>query len=185
MSSLDGCVRLSDGLRAESVVHPVGVYNRVRGSRHWHVAHPRHTTHPDVPDVLVHTCLRHDHLVILRSLHIVHTGSGGTRLLVRLVLRGMTLGSGLDWLVGLLLWLLLGSGTGCAGRGGRGVTLGVRVTALVHYGVFAIPILERDQYIHIQMREELSGGTGVWGRELFREVEKMQDVVPCTRLMCL
>ena len=54
------------------------------------------------------------------------------RLLVRLMLRGETLGDILDRLARLLLWRLLRSSTGGAGRGGRAITLGVRVAALVH-----------------------------------------------------
>lgn len=107
---------------------------------------------------------------------------------MRLVLRGEALRGGLDRLarlLWLLLWLLLGSGTGGTGRGGRRVTLSVRVVALVQYSVFAVPIFERDQYIHIQMGEKLGGGARVWGRKLFREVKQLQDVVPCTRLMGL
>ena len=61
----------------------------------------------------------------------------------------------------------------------------MRVSALVHYRVFAVPVFERDQHVHIQMREELGGRTRVWGRELFREVKQLQDIVPCTRLMDL
>ena len=165
-STLHRYMRLSDGLRPESV-HPIGVEDRIRSSRHWHVTHPMHTTHPDVSDVLIHSGLRHGHLVVLRRpLHVVHPRSGGARLVVRLVLRRKTLRRSLNLLVGLLLWLLvlLGSGSGGRGRGGRRVTLGVRVAALVHYRVFAIPIFERDQYIHVQVREELGGGTRVWGR---------------------
>ena len=94
------------------------------------------------------------------------------RLLVRLVLGEKTLGGGLDLLAGLLLlWLLLGSVSGSAGRGGRTVTLGVRVAAFVHYGVFAIPVFEWDQYIHVQLCEELGRGARIWGRELFGEVK--------------
>jgi len=90
---------------------------------------------------------------------------------VRLMLRGKALGRSLDLLVGLLLRLLLGSGPGGTGRGGRRVTLGVRVAALVHYRVLAIPIFERDQYVHIEMCKKLGGGSRVWGRKLFWEVE--------------
>ena len=170
MNPLYGCMRLTDRLCPESVVHSVGVDSRVWSSRHWHIAHPRHTTHPHVPDVLVHTPLRHDHRVVLRPLHVVHTRSRSAGLLVWLVLGGKTLGSGLGLLVRLLLWLLLLRG-GCTGRGGRGITLGVRVPAFVHRGVLAIPVFERDQYVHVQMGEELGSGAGVWGRELFGEVK--------------
>jgi hypothetical protein len=93
------------------------------------------------------------------------------RLLVRLVLGEKSLGGGLDLLARLLLWWLLGSVSGSAGRGGGTVTLGVRVAAFVHYGVFAIPIFERDQYIHVQLCEELGSGARIWGRELFGEVK--------------
>ena len=68
---------------------------------------------------------------------------------MRLVLRGKTLGSILNLLARLLLWWLLGSGSGGVGRGGRRITLGMRVAALIHYGVFAIPIFERDQDAHV------------------------------------
>ena len=88
-----------------------------------------------------------------------------------LMLRGKTLGGSLNLLVGLLLWRLLGGCSGGTGRGGRRVTLGVGITALVHYRVLAIPIFERDQYVHVQMCEKLGGGTRVWGRELLWEVE--------------
>jgi hypothetical protein len=104
---------------------------------------------------------------------------------VRLMLRGKTLGSVLDWLTVLLLLRLLGRGSGGIGRGGRRVTLGMRVTALVHRGIFAIPIFERDQDAHVQLREELGGRKGIWGRKLFREVKQLQDVMPCTSLMGL
>jgi len=86
---------------------------------------------------------------------------------VGLVLRRKALGRSLNLLVGLLLWrLLLGGCSGGTGRGGRRVTLGVWVAALVHYRVLAIPIFERDQYVHVQMCEKLGGGTRVWGRKL-------------------
>ena len=104
---------------------------------------------------------------------------------MRLMLRVKTLGSVLDLLARLLLWRLLGSGPGGTGRGGRGKTLGMRVAALIHDGVFAIPIFERDEHVHIQLREELGGRTRVRGRKLFREVKQLQDIVPCTRLMGL
>ena len=104
---------------------------------------------------------------------------------MRLMLRGETLGVVLDLLARLLLWWLLGSGTGGAGRGGRRITLGMWVAALIHYGVFAIPIFERDQDAHVQLREELGGRKSVWGRKLFRKVKQLRDVVPCTRLMGL
>jgi len=90
---------------------------------------------------------------------------------VRLMLRGKALGRSLDLLVWLLLWRLLGIGSGGIGRGGRRITLGVGVAALVHYRVFAIPIFERDQYVHVQLCEKLGGGTRVWGRKLLWEVE--------------
>ena len=178
--ALHSDMRLSDRLAPERVVHPVGVVDRIRGTRHRHVAHPVHTTQPHVSDVLVHTRLRHGHLVILLSLHVAHpTRSGGARLVVGLVLGGKTLGRSLDLLVRLLLWLLLlllwllllwllllGGGRGGTGRGGRRVTLGVGVAALVHYRVLAIPIFERDQYAHVQMCKKLGGGTRVWGWKL-------------------
>ena len=101
------------------------------------------------------------------------------------MLRGDTLGRVLDLLIRLLLWWLLGSGTGGTGRSGWVVTLGVCVVALVHNRVFAIPFFKRNQHAHIQLREELGGRTRVRGRELFREVKQLQEVVPCTRLMNL
>jgi hypothetical protein len=93
------------------------------------------------------------------------------RLLVGLVLRKESLGGGLDLLAGLLLLWLLGSVSGGAGRGGGTVTLGARVAAMFHYGVFVIPTLEWDQYIHVQLCEELGSGARIWGRELFGEVK--------------
>lgn len=176
---------LSDGLAPKSVVHSVDVDSRVRGSGNRHVTHPGHTTHPNVADVGVHARLRHAHRVKLGSLHVVHSRSRSVRLLVRLMLRGDALGRVLDLLVGLLLWRLLGSGTSGTGRGGREVTLGVLVVALVHNRVFAIPFLKRNQHAHIQLREELGGWTRVRGRELLREVKQLQEIVPCTRLMNL
>ena len=104
---------------------------------------------------------------------------------MRLMLRGKTLGGVLDWLIRLLLWRLLGVGAGGAGGGGRRITLGVRIAALIHCRVFAIPIFEGDQYVHVQLREKLGGQTRVWGREMFREVKQLQDIVPCTGLMGL
>ena len=87
-----------------------------------------------------------------------------------LVLRGKALGSVLSGLLLLLLLLLLlGSVSGGVGWGGRRVTLGVRVSAFIHCRVFAIPIFERDQYAHVQMCEELGGGTRVWRGKLLRE----------------
>ena len=103
-----------------------------------------------------------------------------------LMLRGKTLGSVLDLLVRLLLlWLLLGIGSGGTGWGGGRVTLGMRVATLIHSRVFAIPFLEGDQHVHVQLREKLGGQTRVWGRELFREVKQLGDIVPCTGLMSL
>ena len=61
----------------------------------------------------------------------------------------------------------------------------MRVSALIHYRVFAIPIFERDQYGHVQMSEKLGGRTRVWRRKLLRKVEEWQDVVKCTRLVSL
>lgn len=81
-----------------------------------------------------------------------------------LMLGGNALGGGLDLLVGLLLWRLLGSGTCSAGRGGRRVTLGLGVVGFAHQRVLAIPIFERDQYIQVQVREILGGWARVWGR---------------------
>jgi len=100
------------------------------------------------------------------------------------MLRGKTLGSVLDLLARLLLWRLLGSGSGGIGRGGRRVTSGMRA-ALTHDGIFAIPVFECDQDVHVQLREELGGRTRVWGRKLFRKVKQLRDVVPCTCLMGL
>jgi len=95
-----------------------------------------------------------------------------------------TLGSVLDLLARLLLWRLLGSGSGGIGRGGRKITLGMRA-ALTHDGIFAIPLFERDQDVHVQLREELGSWTRVWGRKLFRQVKQLRDIVPCTCLMGL
>ena len=107
------------------------------------------------------------------------------RLLVRLVLRGDTLGRVLVRLARLLLWWLLGSVTSGAVGGGWVMTLGIRVAALVHNRVFAIPFFKLNKYPHIQVREELGGRTRVGGRELFREFKQLQEIVPCTRLMNL
>ena len=97
------------------------------------------------------------------------------RLLVRLVLRGKALGGVLD---GLLLWRLLGSVSGGIGGGGRRITLGVRVPTLIHGRVFAIPIFERDQYVHVQMCDKLSGWDREWRRKLIRKVKYWQDILP-------
>ena len=45
------------------------------------------------------------------------------------------------------------------------------VATFIHCRVFAIPIFERNQYIHVQLCEKLGGRTRVWGRELLWEVK--------------
>ena len=87
---------------------------------------------------------------------------------MRLMLRRKALRSVLD---GLLLGLLLGICPGGIGLGGRRVTLGVRVATLIHYSVFAIPIFEQDQHVHVQMRKKLGGRTRVRRRKLLGKVE--------------